>query len=41
MNHASELTLHMLLSKLGDGSAKVSEDTIEQIVSDVREALFK
>lgn len=39
MNHPAELTLHKLLSDLRDGTASMSFSSIEQIVSDVRDAL--
>jgi len=41
MNHPSELALHILLSRLREKDAEVSENTINQITSDVKEALVR
>lgn len=41
LNHPAELSVHSYLSKARKGEAGMSDETIEQVVSDVREALKK
>lgn len=41
MDHPSELALHVFLSKLREGTTEISDAVVEQIVSDVRNALVR
>ena len=41
MHHPAELKIHQYLSKVRHGDSTLSEEVVEQVVSDVRAALLR